>query len=112
MKFYRYEIESKVSFLGFTSRISLALREYNLHKETNKGWWIGYGSPSDGSLRSSSWWVSKTAKKRYAYPTKEEAITNLKHRLRWRLKIAQNTIHLCTEGLKLIKDEKAAKCPS
>ena len=48
------------------SQVKVRLSEFKLIKETPKGWWIG---DFDGKT-----WVSKTAKKRYAYPTKKQAM--------------------------------------
>ena len=82
MKFYRYEAVSyaDIDHDGEYVRpripnVEIVLTDFNLHKETLKGYWIGYGHPDNG-LQSHSRWVSKTARKRYAYPTKEEALTN------------------------------------
>lgn len=62
MEFYRYE-ERLIYDIG----LRIYLQTYILDRETEKGYWIisKYG----GSRR----WVSKTAKKRFAYPTKELA---------------------------------------
>lgn len=92
MKFYRYEavqyavlgIDGDFDSQGFPNP-KLELRVYNLYKETPKGYWIGYGSYL--GLHYKGIWVSKTTKKRYAYPTKGEALMNYKLRTEKRLKI-------------------------
>lgn len=91
--FYRYEAVSYASmgsdgeyYSPRIPNIQVHLREYNLHKETPKGYWIGYGVPFEG-YKSDSRWVSKNGKKRYAYPTKEEALTNFIKRNERRVKI-------------------------
>ncbi len=90
MKFYRYEA---VSYSGqFLPKIRIELRELNLHKETPKGYWIGYGFVEEGFLRSHSKWVSKTGLKRYAYPTKEEAMTNYLKRTEKRIAILKRQL--------------------
>ena len=98
MQFYRYEAvvyaELGIEEYG-SSRYpnpSIVLYTYNLHKETPKGYWIGYGYPN--SLQSHSTWVSKTAKKRYAYPSKEEAITNYIKRTERRVKILKSQLRI------------------
>ncbi len=113
MKFYRYEIVVYASYgrdmegeyipLNFPPRVEVELREYNLHKETPKGYWIGYGFHTIGSLRSNGTWVSKTAKKRYAYPTKEEAMQNFIKRTERRAKILRARLDSCEEGLAIAK---------
>lgn len=51
------------------------LREstFSLLKETRCGWWIFQDYPFNNPKKR---WVSKTARKRFAYPTKEEALKN------------------------------------
>ena len=76
--FYRYEAIQYAS-LGIDGEYEspkipnpkVELRTYNLYKETPKGYWIGYGNLVDAKLRGQAHWVSKTAKKRFAYPTKK-----------------------------------------
>lgn len=114
MKFYRYEavqyaslgIDGDYESSKFPNPV-LELREYNLFKETPKGYWIGYGNYSVGypigNLKSNAHWVSKTAKKRYAYPTKEEALNNYIKRTERRIKILQYQIDSCKISLNLAK---------
>lgn len=71
MTFYRYVIVD----MGYDYPCpEIRLHKFFLVKETPKGYWI---RPSH-SLKQR--WISKTSKKRYAYPTKEEAAVNLKKR--------------------------------
>jgi hypothetical protein len=109
-EFYRYEAVqySPTDYDGeyYSSVIpnpKIELRTFNLLKETLKGYWVGYGSLSEGSLRGQGRWVSKTAKKRYAYPTKEEALKNFTKRTEKRLKIAEETVRLCKIVLEKVK---------
>lgn len=106
--FYRYEAHETSSVDQFGDVIpklvpnpKLTLYTYNLHKETPKGYWIGYGLHCPDNLRSNSIWVSKTAKKRYAYPTKEEALNNYIKRTEIRLKILNWNAWKCEIALKL-----------
>ena len=93
MKFYRYEARQYVSIDTdgeyYSSSIpnpKLEVREFDLVKETPKGYWIGlFLKPMDKPYYEK--WVSKTAKKRYAYPTKEEALNNYIRRTESRIKI-------------------------
>lgn len=103
-KFYRYEIRTYVPISddyrvsSLFSDTKLVLMEFNLHKETPKGYWIGYGNLTEG-YRSSSTWVSKTSKKRYAYPTKEEALNNFVKRMMRRKQILERQLDSCIIGL-------------
>lgn len=66
MKFYRYE-EIQYSRIG----IKVLEREFEFLSETPCGYWIKLFEMFDDKK-----WVSKTAKKRFAYPTREEALSS------------------------------------
>jgi len=68
LKFYRYE-EVNYHEIG----IRLNERVFELIKETPKGYWIDLFPDMGWNEKK---WVSSTAKKRYAYPTKEEALSS------------------------------------
>ena len=94
MKFYRYEEVSYASmdhdgeyYSPIIPDVRVVLKTYNLHKETPKGYWIGHVYYAPEYLRGNSRWVSKTGRKRFAYPTKEEAMTNFIKRTERRVKI-------------------------
>jgi len=113
MTFYRYKAERYASMnddsvmFRLSPTITLSLYTYNLHKETPKGYWIGYGHPDNGYNKGDSFWVSKTAKKRYAYPTKQEALTNYIKRTERRIGILQNQLDYSQDGLRVaIKKQK------
>jgi hypothetical protein len=108
-EFYRYEIRryANTSFDDYYSgyHIALDLIVLNLHKETEKGYWIGYGNGNYASgqkwnLKSNSRWVSKTSRKRYAYPSKEEALNSFIIRTKRRMSILNSQISDCQIGLK------------
>ena len=99
MEFYRYDIHNYATLDmdgDFVSPLfpnpKVELTVLNLHKETPKGYWIGYGSLNDGSLRSQSRWVSKTSKKRYAHPTKEEALKSFIFRQKYAIKCLEDQL--------------------
>jgi hypothetical protein len=83
MKFYRYQ-ENIQAAGGFNengdwyrsgySDVTLSIVEFILVKETPKGHWIQriYETGFNGEIR----WISKTSRKRYAYPTLEEALNS------------------------------------
>lgn len=91
MEFYRYDIVTYASMddeiygrmpfgAGEMLNTRLVLTTMQMHKETPKGYWIGFGGFHIADLRSECRWVSKTSKKRYAYPSKEEALVGFLHR--------------------------------
>jgi hypothetical protein len=108
MNFYRYETVQYAS-LGMdgdytSSKIpnpKLELRTYDLIKETTKGFWIGYGE-----IMHYKRWISKTAKKRFAYPTKEEALNGYITRTKKRMEIMEYQLSSCKMGLGLADMEK------
>ena len=112
MQFYRYEAKVYASMSNddgdygyskpFRNKPKMVLTTLNLHKETLKGYWIGYGHPDNG-LQSHSRWVSKTAKKRYAYPTKEEAMTSYIKRTERRIGILKAHLEDAEYGLSAAK---------
>ena len=110
-KFFRYEAIQYAS-AGCdgeyeTSKIpnpKLELREYNLWKETPKGYWIGYGKSE--KLNSGGKWVSKTARKRFAYPTKKEALINFIKRSEKRVEILSYQVWSCQIALNIAINKK------
>lgn len=110
-KFYRYEarvyavVGSDGDFeLPRIPNPKIELMTYNLHKETPKGYWIGYGHPDE--IHGDSRWVSKTTKKRYAYPTKAEAMNNYIKRTERRIKILESHLLKSKYGLMNAKSIK------
>lgn len=101
MNFYRYELVQYASmdsegefYVRSIPHPSLRLNEYDLLKETEKGYWIGFGRFGGGHFHWKKW-IPKVSKKRYAYPTKEEAMTNFIKRTEKRIKILENQISFC-----------------
>ena len=101
MVFYRYVLQDVSKSLGeFTiPGIQIDLKVYILEKETPKGYWI----------KCSGWfdkhWISKTSRKRFAYPTQEEAWNNFTKRTEKRLKIAQHQVDICRLAIKEIREK-------
>jgi len=85
--FYRYR------FSTYHIGCSLDLIIYHSIKETPRGYWITDYTYIDKH------WISKTSRKRFAYPTKKEAITNFVKRTEKRIKILQQTINDCNVAL-------------
>jgi len=109
MKFYRYEAvvyaehDHDGELVAPAIRIpKIELREYRLIRETPKGYWIGFGGRF-GSVFDWKKWVSKTAKKRFAYPTKEEAMQNYIKRTEMRIRILKSQLEESQYGLQNAK---------
>lgn len=97
-QFYRYEVVRYASFsddeyygqFSLPSTTKLTMTPFGAVRETPKGYWIAsYYDGDKNNYIGKTRWVSKTAKKRYAYPTKKEALTNLVMRSKRREKILE-----------------------
>jgi hypothetical protein len=97
MDFYRFELFRYAE----QGNAKLELNTYQLIKETQKGYWIGY--LNDYGYQIGDWqkWVSKTSKKRFAYPTKELALTNFIKRTQRRILIMKSILQDCEYTLNL-----------
>ena len=104
MKFYRCESKSYMSMNEFdrTGRVAIVFDEFNLIKETPQGYWICMGG--FGGLQSPKKWISKTSRKRYAYPTKIEALENLVKRYECRKRILSHQLDNANTTIKLAKE--------
>jgi len=107
MKFYRYEIMVTASsasddyYVG--THVHLTLNEYNLIKETPKGYWISFGI---SGLRSPKKWIPKESKKRFAYPTKEKALNYFIIRTKRRIDHLLSNVGNCKDALYLADKEQ------
>ena len=63
-------------------------------KETEKGYWI-----TERDWPSYKKWIPKQSKKRFAYPTKKEALNNYILRTKRRMKILNSQLEYCKEGI-------------
>ena len=105
MKFYRYDnvtysvIVDVDADLYASSGPKLVLYEYTLHSETPKGYWIGVFGGKDK-------WVSKTSRKRYAYPTKEEALEAFLKRKERQISILKGQLATAETAHRLAENEK------
>jgi hypothetical protein len=110
MEFYRARLSITVpmayeedcpSTVSFFRKQNVRFSTYCLIKETPKGHWIQYGTRNN--LKGPKKWVSKTSKKRFAYPTKEEALFGLQKRTERRMNILSSQLSDCKDGLLSIK---------
>lgn len=95
MKLYRYtKWCSDETLLDWNqkSNVKLSLDEYNVIRNTQKGYVIWVGSKEK--------WISATGKKRFAYPTKEEALTNFIARTKRSIWIMKHNIEFAKLALK------------
>jgi hypothetical protein len=114
IQFYRYEArEYSAGTDEFGDPIhkivpdpKVSLMTFNLHKETPKGYWIGHGFHCPDNLRANARWVSKTGRKRYAYPTKEEALESFIKRKEKQVKILKHQTWSAEIALKLAQELK------
>jgi hypothetical protein len=107
MEFYRYtwceyaghDSDGELCSPHFPSP-SLELSKYDLVEETPKGYWIGFA-------KMKMKWIPKESKKRYAYPTKEEALNNFVKRTTKRIKILEWQLSCCKTSLNMaIENQK------
>ena len=106
---YRYEdVLLNWDYNTNQAKVKIYLEDYKMLRETPCGYWIdtsGYG-------KSYETWVSKTSKKRFAYPTKHEALLNLKYRKQRQIKLlkvnlsrAEAALDLCLKELDFNRKE-------
>jgi len=83
------------------AKVKIILNRYESIRETTCGYWI-----------DDERWVSKTSRKRFAYPTKHEAMINFKHRKQRQIKLlkanlsrAEAALDLCLKELDFNRKE-------
>lgn len=95
--------------------VAIMMMEYKVIKETPCGYWIYpiHSNPDiHGNGRSPaslplSKWVSKTSRKRYAYPTPAEAMESFISRKLRQIALARAQIKLATGALNSLPDRTA-----
>jgi len=98
LKFYRY------GSIYHDDGPRVCLYEYNLQKETPCGWWISLNANGFLDFGEKPRWVSKTARKRYAYPAKEEALKSFKFRKIRQIKILKARLSGAEHELDIAKN--------
>lgn len=95
-RFWRYDNADYGDGSGGVSE-QLNLTEYHLVRETPKGCWIiahydwmPDDQYSEKEAEKYKKWISKTSKRRHAYPTKAEALTSFIARKRRQLEILEH----------------------
>tara|TARA_R110000868_G_scaffold202172_2_gene449694 strand:- start:959 stop:1324 length:366 start_codon:yes stop_codon:yes gene_type:complete len=104
LKFYRYKAEQPTSididgevYVSKLSNPKMVCQEYDIVKETPKGYWIGWG---DTKYK----FILKVSKKKYAYPTKEGAMVNYIKRTESRIKILTSQLDFAKASLGVAND--------
>ena len=92
-KMILYRAETMINHM--TGKI--CVYELTVSKETPEGYWIHDGEK----------WVSKTATRRYAYPTRKEAIHSFLHRKRRQVQITKASLKKAEEFYDLAHAEYA-----
>jgi hypothetical protein len=100
MNFYRYD---EIIYDAPYREIKLTMTIFSLVKETKKGYWI---KESLFGMSHGKRWVSKTSVKRYAYPTKEEALQSFIKRKERQIRILTSRLNVAQDALKEAKKEK------
>lgn len=103
MKFYRYDASST----GILGCVSLDLKVFDLEKETPEGYWISLstnGSSLSKYFNTKPRWISKRSRKRYAYPTREEALRSFILRKKAQVRIVSNQLHNAEQALSVAVD--------
>ena len=105
-KLYRYEsvrfstvIDAEREIYGVT-KAKLRCNEYSVTAETPKGYWVGYWKGNKDR------WVHKTSRKRFAHPTKEEALEAYRQRKLSFLRHSKARLARAEEDLALVEPEK------
>ena len=83
----------------------LVLRDYPVLRETRSGKW------ARDIFKGTEHWVSGYSKKRFAYPTKEEALINFIKRTECHIRLAECNLELAKESLERanVKQAEAMK---
>lgn len=78
----------------YTNGLQIEKQKFKVIKETRCGYWIKLFSMFDDKK-----WVSKGGKKRYAYPTEEEALTSFIARKKRQIKILEGKLRFAKIAL-------------
>lgn len=78
-------------------------QEFPVFKGTTCGVWLSFTSDTGFGIRVSCVWVDKNAKKRFAYPTKRQALASFIARKSRYEKILLHKHGICVEQLALAK---------
>ena len=102
MKHYRFTFAR----CPFFQDVEIHCQEYEVAKETPSGFWLTMCRQTPSSFERNKkyiWkkWVSKDSRKRFAYPTKKEALESFLARKRKQLFHAEQTVKDVNGAIKL-----------
>lgn len=92
-EFYRYDYYG----VGYGVETELTITKYFNTKSTPKGHWV----ISEWGEFTKPRWVNKTAKKRFCYPTKREALYSFCRRKDTQIRILERQLYEAKEGLRI-----------
>ena len=114
MKFYRYqETSTPVGSWDYDLEIfrsyghddvKVELEIFELVKETPKGYWIvseSWVDLDEGFISLAKKWISKTSRKRFAYPTKQEALDSFLIRKKKQIEYVKRSLTNAEKALEL-----------
>ena len=96
-KLFRYQVDGN----DYELELRLRLLEFPIIKNTPCGYWIACSWFKNGKK-----WVSGQTRKRYAYPTTQEARRNYIKRTQRYISILKGKLKVAEEGLKIAKGER------
>lgn len=109
MKFYRYKENASTSVSYdiwgeivpsySLPKVYLNLLTYILVKETPKGFWI----KSEEYWSEDKFWIFKTSKKKFAYPSKKEAVIGFLFKKKSHIKILENRLYIAQSAKRQIE---------
>lgn len=112
---YRYSVARGYNTVR-SNTADLILEEFIVVKETPCGYWYipkpfyrSFSDPLPGTSRS---WVSKSTRKRYCYPTTEEAFNSFTIRTRRRSEYLRDDLEMVENALRLTQDDAISTSPS
>lgn len=115
MRLYRVEGKISISF-PISDYDENPIRHHNIHihefdvlSETKEGYWINMGMTFNGEPPIKKW-VSKSSKKRFAYPTRKEAYESFMARKKRQIKILGSQINDSRKFLWLVEKEYSGYC--
>jgi len=103
---YRYKDVTQgttFTFMNGIPFVKIEEKKFKVVKETKCGYWIQLFK-FDIDDRENRKWVSKTAKKRFAYPTKNEAMVNFKARKKRQIQLLTNQLNNVKRALEIIEN--------
>ena len=112
-RFYRYQTLAYTTEGIAQSTVKVVEEKYVGVRETPCGWWIIHYSDYHGKMTKEELkkdpfkkWVGKWAKKRFAYPTKEEAMKNFRLRTEKYVRILTYRIDNAKRSLKIAEGDE------